>query len=416
MATIVQADTAQGGDKCGPEAVHYQKRGPHRATFKRFSQHYLSNNNESTVPTVAVHTNAASVNDPVNFASFYNAVFNQGYVNLPFTATEMAMTQAEWDGIQAQCSKFRIAGCGFKIFDIQCGQQTVNVSGSTTTVTNQFTQLPKIMIVKDVDHILATMATISPISDPLSNLFNVIVAPGNANSTFASSFATGQLPAVKWIQPCGLGTTFNAEHSFEVTKGGEVHFIGVGDEYNYHWENPDHDRWQSPLFTTNNPAGYDETIRNTLYYDLTDVGSITNAIQQNLATDVNINLKSIPNHHFIRVPPQFNDIGPININLSIYVEYYMTIEWYTGNFITTRNLTGENASMLAGNFIPYPLYRRNMLALGPGAGPPPTLRDRTAGRGTVIVPPKHPQPPQKRPRDQTDGFSIARGTRFVDVE
>lgn len=294
------------------------------------------------------------------------------------------MDASEWDEIQIGASRFRIVDCGFEIARITCSQQTVTTAGSTTTVTNQFTQAPMFMLVKDTDHVLAGMATVNnPTITAPSNCASVNALPGLANKSFPHSFAAGQLPKVYWLQACGAGTVFDTEVSFDVMKGGDIKFLSTSDKYHYHWTNPDHERWQYPFQIGNAPGLNDETIRNTNYYvTVGTVGSVTAAIQQNVATDVNRNLIQVPCSHFIRVPPLYTQLGPVVVAMEVYIEYHMTVEWVPGRYLTTRALTGGDGSALAGNMIPYAEHRRMLMAFAAANEPLPTLRDvESSNRG-----------------------------------
>lgn len=369
-------DSAIGSGDTPPKHFEKDPRPFQRQTFKRICQHYVTNNNASLTPTVTIETNnVPSGFDHVNFGSYYYGAFDQGYVNIPFTNTNMAMDASDWDMVQMSASRIRIVSCGFKIKDITCCQQTVSSVGSTTQVTNQFTDAPRILLIKDVDNVLAQNGTTNdPTANEPGNCNSIILAPGTAAKAFVHSMNAGLLPKVWWMQPSGVGSTFNAELSYDLLKAAEAMLIGRDDQYAYHWENPDKNRWNGPMALTNNDNYYDETVRNTFYYNPTGTGSVATIIQQNLATDVNKNLTGIPMHHFIRVPPIYTAVGPVIINMVMFVEYEMTVEWQTGSYLTTRYIGGTDQSALAGNILPYPEFRRTMLAYAPANRPPPTVQ------------------------------------------
>lgn len=401
MSTPVQSDTAIGIDKLPPITIHGESRDKTVRNYTRVAQHYITNNNTSIAPTVTGPvTNAASSLQEVNFASYYYAIFDQGYVNIPFTSTSMAMDATDWDAIQMDCSSFRVKGCGFSIERITCSQQTVSSNSSTTQITNQFTQAPVIMMIKDLNHELATMGTVQDTSGTPSDLYNVIAAPGNSNKSFPHSFSAGALPKVKWLQPCSAGTTnFNPEVSFDILKGGDIKLLSTSDTYSYHWENPDHHRWQMPMLAGNGDSLNDETVRHTDYYLPAGSESITALIQQNLATNVNRNLLEIPCNHFLRVPPLYTQVDAVTVSMELWIKYHMEIEYFRGNYLTTRNVTGSDASCLAGNLLPLPQFRRPILAFAPSNVPGPTAKRRKDTDQQV--------PNKKRPRDQTDGAAVS---------
>lgn len=374
MANATQVDTAIGIDKFKQEPIQPEIRQHRRQTYRRTCQHYVTNNNTSIAPTVNVVANIPAAATPIQYPSADYAVFDQGYVHIPFTSTAMAMDAADWDEIQIGASRLRIVDCGFEITRITCSQQTVTTAAATTTVTNQFTQAPTMMLVKDEDHVLAGMATIdNPVAIGPSACSSVMVKPGIANKSFPHSFTDGALPKVRWLQACGAGTIFDTEISFDLLKGGHVHLLSTSDTYKYHWTDPDSNRWLAPFQMGNVDTLVDETARNLSYYPGALGGSFTAAILQNVATDVNRNLIAVPVNHFIRVPPLYTQLSAVVVTLEVWIEYSMTIEWVPGRYLTTRALTGGDGSALAGNMIPFAEHRRMMLAFSAGNTPPPTL-------------------------------------------
>lgn len=423
MAEPTHVDTAIGIDKFKQEPIRPEHRTHRRQTYRRTCQHYVTNNNTSTAPTVTIITNGAGTQPVINFGSIYYAAFDQGFVNIPFMSTSMAMDAADWDAIQMEATRFRIVDCGFEITRITCSQQTITSSGATTTVTNQFTQAPTLMLVEDTDHVLQAMATtINPNTTAPSQCATVSTAPGIANKSFAHSFSAGVLPKVWWLQACGLGTVFDAEISFDILKGGKVNLLSTSDVHKYHWTNPDTERWVSPFNMGNYDTLNDETVRGTSFYSNNPgQGSITAAIQQNLATDVNRNLISIPCSHFIRVPPLYTQLGPVTVTLELWIEYSMTVEWVPGRYLTTRALTGGDGSALAGNMLPFAEHRRMMLALSAGNLPPPSAaKDKKRKIDDTQRVPMEWQPPKKyqpsTSKDQTDSAPLRKARRYVDVE
>lgn len=412
-------DTAVGVDKIHEVKVLGENTPPICQTFKRVSQHYATNNNPSTTPSVTIVTNAASGNPVIPFASYFYAVFEQGYYNLPFTSTTMAVDIAEWDAIQLSCSKFRVKGCGFRIFDIAVSQNTATTVGGATTINNQFVSQPTIILVKDNDHILSSNGTISDVTtQPPSTVGNLLVAPGHANNGIPHTFSTGLLPQIQWLQPAALGTvSLDPETGFELLKGGDLRFMHPGDEYSYHWENPDKDRWLGPQITSNDPVLQDETQRNTGFYSPGNPGSITAAIMQNLGTDVQQNLKAVPCGHFLRIPPLYTEIDAITVSMTFWVEYHMEIEWLSGKYLNTRNIAGSNSTVI-GQMLPFPVYKRNLLAYSATNPPLPTLQqqnkkkpDQDKRKASVdqSVPDR-----SKKPRDAVDG--PPKRKRYISVE
>lgn len=403
----VGADTAIGGQLDRSEELPPQERDVIRRTYKRICQHYVTNNNTSTAPTVTIRTNGLSSELPTNFGSYYYGDFDQGYYNIPYIATNMAPDASDWDEIQMSASRLRIHSCGFKIKRLTCSQQVVNSVGSTTTVTNQFTQIPTVMLVKDIDNTLATNGTIADTTavQP-SDCSTVFTTPGFANKSFPHSFAAGALPKVRWLQPSGPASTFNAETSFDVLKGAKIKLLQTGDKYEYMWVNKQK-QWMSPFLVTNDDNLTDETVRNTNFYNPSGTGSVTAAILDNLSTNVKRNMTDIPMAHFIRVPPLYTQVGPVTVSMEIWIEYSMTVEYVTGRYLTTRYIGGTDQSALPGNFLPLPEYRRTMLAFSAFNNPPPTKRGtKRPGDASGTSGPaddKRGRGPPPRGRDQVDG-------------
>lgn len=358
-----------------------------RKTYRQLCQHYVTNNNSSIAPTVTRYANGAGGVDPLNFASDYNLAFDQGFVNIPFTNTNMAMDRSDWDAIQLQAARLRIAKCGFSIKEILCSQQQANSVGSTTTINNQFTQMPKIQLVIDDDHILSQIGTIfNPGTNTLSACQSIFVAPGTANKGYVQSYSAGALPKVWWIQPCTAGTTAaNADLTFNLLKEAHNKFISTGMEYNYEWTNTE-GRWMGPLELGNSISNLtDETTVNNNFYTTGGSNSLTAALMENLATDVFLPMNNVPVSHFIRVPPLYSFVGPVTVLLMLMIEYHMEIEWIPGKYLTTRYTVGSDTSVLPTNMLPYPLYRRTMLAYSEVNPPASTLRQAN-------------EPPRKQPR------------------
>lgn len=376
MANATQVDTAIGINKINQQPIKPEIRHHRRQTYTRVCQHYVTNNNTSIAPTVTLVANVAGGTTPIQFPSADYAVFDQGFVHIPFTSTAMAMDAADWDEIQIGASRLRIVDCGFEIVRLTCSQQTVTAAAATTTVTNQFTQAPTMMLVKDEDHVLAGMATIdnAAVIGP-SACSTIMVKPGIANKSFPHSFAAGALPKITFLQVCGGGTTFDPEVSFDVLKGGHFDLLSTGETYKYHWTDPDGERWLAPFQMGNVNTLVDETARNVSYYPGALGGSFTAAILENLATDVKRNLIPVPVNHFIRVPPLYTQLSAVVVTLELWIKYSMTIEWVPGRYLTTRALTGGDGSALAGNMIPFAEHRRMMLAFSAGNVPTPTLED-----------------------------------------
>lgn len=374
MANATQVDTAIGIDKFKQEPIKPETRHHRRQTYRRTCQHYITNNNTSIAPTVTILPNVPTTIGVIQYPSANYAAFDQGYVHIPFASTAMAMDAADWDEIQIGASRLRIVDCGFEIARITCSQQTVVAAAATTSVTNQFTQAPTLMLVKDDDHVLSGMATIdNPAIVGPSNCSSVMTKPGIANKAFVHSFMNGNLPKVTWLQACGAGTVFDPEISLDLLKGGHVHLLSTSDTYSYNWTDPDENRWLSPFQIGNSDTLIDETARNLNFYPGLAGGSFTAAILQNVATDVNRNLISVPVNHFIRVPPLYTQLSAVVVTMELWIEYKMTVEWVPGRYLTTRALTGGDGSALAGNMIPFAEHRRMMLSFAPGNVPTPSL-------------------------------------------
>lgn len=380
MTDVPGADTAIGGEKFPDTVIEGERLKHRRETYRRTCQHYVTNNNASIAPTVTVRANSdGAIQTPTAFSSDYYADIDQGWVNIPFMNSAMSMDQSDWDEIQCGAARLRFVDCGFTIERMQCMQQTVSTISSTTTVTNQFTQAPAVMLFKDDDHSISTMATTgNPASTALMDLGTLHAAPGIANKAFPGSFNGGLLPNVHILQPCSAGTVnMNAETSFDLQKGGHVTYLQSGNKYTYKWTNPDMHRWMSPMLVGNNEFLLtDETTKQTGFYAPNLFGTFLCAIMPNLATNVNRNLVDIPHSHMMRVPPSFNPSGPIIINMEMLVTYFMTIEWIPGRYLTSRYLLGNDLSILPTNYLPMPNYKRILLANGPENPVLPTDKEK----------------------------------------
>lgn len=366
---------------------------PITVSWKKFSQHYITNNNSASAPAVTYHTNAASLSSVVAFPSFYYAVFDQGYFNIPFTSTTMAATAEQWDSVIQSAAKLRIKSLGFEIVSCQCIQSDVTPAAGTTNITNRFANGQKLMLVIDHNHILASNSTVGNTATATpSNLFDLIASPGTANTDFVTSAqSAGFLPQVRTLQACSAGTTgFDPNKSYSVPSHGEIVWLESGmrsvngrNIYEYHWTNPDTERWTAPNRTANRNPLQDETVVSGSYYQPGFSGTIANQILANMGTDVYRNLTDLPKHHLLKNPPVLGSDAPLYLTFEFKVNYYMEVEYVPIEYLQTRNILGSDSTSLAGNLLPGPLFRRSMLTFGDANPFIPTLeseKDQNKGK------------------------------------
>lgn len=278
----------------------------------------------------------------------------------------MAVNQAEQDAMQANMARFRIVSCGFRILRISASQVECATAGSTTSITNNFSQVPTLMLFKDVDNDMCEFTTIAAAASALPAARTPIIArPGVANQggslndpiqSFPSSFAVGLLPQVDFLYVLAPASPAPSVHDIELLNGGHIEFLNSGAHYAYEWVNPDKTRWLTNFVQGTAAAGAPSdgtTIRPSWAVD------VTSNLVQNVATEVTRNLTMIPTMHLLRAPPLFNDAGPITLNFEVWIEYHYSVEVIEGRYLNGRNtISALTTTILPANMVPYPQFSR----------------------------------------------------------
>nr|QKE54999.1 MAG: hypothetical protein [Parvoviridae sp.] len=325
----------------------------HTQTFKRTFQHYISNNNESQLPT------ATRVDTGTNIGIAYR----EGWYWLPYTHTRAAMTQADRDNIIVTAKRFRIVSNGFKIERLVAMQQEVIPAAATTRVTNTFVQAPAALMFKDSNHDIFEWTYNSAITLPLVTEVPIWQVPqqsttitypnDNFTTPFALSAAQGALNLTMQVPPAPATDGAAAiTQAFSLMHGGNIEMIQSGGKYEYTWHNPVA-QWKSPG-TINTPLTTTSTAHDefgTIVGGSTPPGTSnfpedTVTLYENLATDLTQNVWNGPVLHLMRVPPLFNATGAVTTVMELLVEYHVTVEWEEGNYYQTRINTSADVTYL----------------------------------------------------------------------
>lgn len=360
----VNADTTGGTDSLQNPFKRFKPDSSNHQTkhYKKVTQCYVTNNGTSSAPTVARVTNTTLANAPrTAFPNPAYFVYDQGWYNIPFTNPLMSMNTIDVDELQLQAKKYRLKSCGFTIKRVSASQMQVGTNASTTTITNQFTQVPMVMISKDVDHDLCEQTTLASSTGEPQTWLNVYLAPGAHNlqsgviSCFPTTFANGTMPAVKYALASGAAPVPPTASDFDLMNGGEIEIVSAGGTYEYTWHNKN-PRWMS--FQTVFDV-FDQSTNVVTQQALPQ--NLATVLLQNVATEVNMNQTDAPQMHLIRVPPLFNAAGPVNLNMELWIEYHFSIEVIGGRYLTGRNTTvAPSATVNQGNLLPYPNFYRTL--------------------------------------------------------
>lgn len=347
MAAPVQAQVDQSGTPSGgvpPTSIHGAPKPFERRTYKRMFQHYVTNANTSFVP-VARYTGNNETH-PIDHTT--SAKFKKGWLYIPYEKLNAAMTQGDRDALLINSTKYRVVEQGFSIKKIQVMQQNVTATAAaTTTVRNSFVQAPHIFVHKDSDDLLyehtfvdygtgvndtaPVWRSIAPNNDMKSmyGTFDIALDP-----TTPTPVAT--LQEVSFYLPINAGANPNPidPDGFEIERGPECIMLNSGDKYSYSWQNNNPNTWHSSNGIQ--AGGSEVNIQLQIINNTVDLYS-------QAATDVGINIRDKPKMHLIRVPPLYDAIGPMYLNIELIIEYHLTIEYQPASgylFSRFANTTG----------------------------------------------------------------------------
>lgn len=339
----------------------------HRQRYHRTLQHYITNNNASSTPSVNVTTSNPRI-----------YIYREGWHYIPYSDLRCAMTQAEIDAVMFQAKRYRVVNIGYVVKSFQPIQTQVSTGTGTTSITSNYVTAPKAMLFRDTENemfeltfveLTGTLAFNSPImiagascnrdpagTTPFSKTYAGFTAQANSSS--------GTLPTVQFQLQINdtTGQAQGVVDNFGLENGGDIELISANREWSYKWENPVA-YWATPFRTDTNPTNV-PALWNPL----------TVPIQQNAATQVAQNVWHQPQLHLIRVPPLANELGGVTINIELIVEYFVEIEWEEGKYLFSR--VSSNLSSAIGvvfststntRFMPYPVSRREITeAVEPG--------------------------------------------------
>lgn len=345
MTALPQANvnTVGGGVSDAPAPKLEPKPQPFiTRTFKRTFQHYVHNNNASTVP----------VYDATNLS------WKQGWAWIPYTDPNISMTPQDLTELYTSAKCYRIKEMGFTIKRISCVQQQAKVGAGTTDVTNSFVSAPVVMLFKDTNHEIyhgtydesasITIGTTSPIvlQEPTTN--------NGYQTPFAATLADGSLRLTQYTLRAGFatGAGYPTANTFDLMWGGDIDLLQTGANYSHTWKN-DHERWFSP----NRPTGAMNPGDEAEF--LTTMGAIPSPYQTVMSIANGIPDLDItpPMMHLIRCPPVLDSLGPITVVVELWVEYHCTIEYMPGRYMQNRT-ANAGAQFNTANAVPFPTNNR----------------------------------------------------------
>lgn len=315
-------------------------------------QHYITNNNKSSNPTVTFDTDAS--------------IYQQGWAHIPFTKLRAAMTQADLDTIASEARKYRIVSQGFRIVKFNVMQQQASFSTSTTQTNNSFVQAPCALIYVDDGYELFEQTFGE---HPTGLKFNTPIWGQNADGSnpigsnsqsatpadFVKIFAgfsnppngtSGSLITVQFQLPSSVQMSIN---NFDVMNGGKVEMLQTGQEFEYTWHNPVN-QWINPN------TGVLLTAPSVTINMIKD----TTPLNAQYATGIIENVWKSPVMHLIRMPPLQDALGNITISAEIWIEYHIEIEIETGRFLQSRNITVNSLGPSITQALRYPVSEREI--------------------------------------------------------
>lgn len=360
MAVPPVVNTVGAGIDSSVPTVRFESTNPTRKTqrFARTFQHYISNNNESSGPTITNIAAVANVNPAAKSVK-------EGWYHLPYTYSCMALTQAQRDMIIVGAKRMRVIDAGFEIKRIVAMQQETIPASAGTRVTNTFVQAPAAMVFQDTDNDMFEWTydaneVFGAASTPIWQSSTTLgpKAPNNqGRSVFGIGAGGGTAPLLlTQFIPGGFnpsGTT-NPD-DFSLMNGGDITLVQSGEKFGYTWKNPVA-QWQSPNQRRGTAT---EVLTGQPQFDwqpLTNAGALSASafpddivsLYENIATELTQNVWNGPKMHLIRVPPLFNAAGAVNTIFELYVEYHMTVEWEDGRYLYGRGNQGTDSLIANG--------------------------------------------------------------------
>lgn len=359
MATVANANTAGGATmKDGSQMLEEKPLNRKTFVYKRTLQHYITNNNKSSTPSVSYDTDDAVT------------VYQQGWAHIPFTKINAAMTGQDRDTITAQARKYRIVSQGFRIVKFNAMQQSASFSTSTTQTNNSFVQAPAALIYIDDGHELYELtygeaptgvARQIPIwgnsgedGNPIvPNSSTAGVGLGDMAKIYAgfSNPTDGTSGLLIPVQHQLYSSSQMNINNFDVQNGGKVHLLQSGQEFEYTWHNPV-TQWISPNYgvTLSQPSVTINLIKDTT------------TLNANYGTGVIENVWKPPVMHLIRMPPLQDALGNITLSAEIWIEYTCVVEIETGRFLFSRNIALNSLGQSLTQALPYPVSEREIFS------------------------------------------------------
>lgn len=290
-------------------------------TFRRTFQHHINSYGTSSAETVMTRGNFR--------------VFEQGWYHIPYTNPAATMTSADVDSTMGVCKNWEIIEQGFKIKRINVSQMAATTRPDGTLLQSSFVNNPQVMVWRDTDHDLFedcfAGVNIDATSTPIWKLAGGPNTSGGINFLrpfLPSALLSGEGNSTLREVAFGMQTQGAAPiGAFDILNGGNVDLVGTGGGYEYTWK-PTVRR----LFTKN-PTDLVNGIPGPM-------GDTTYMWKNAAAYEVKYPDLHTPMLHCIKVPPSWDNFGPILLNVELIIEYHFTIAFTRGRYMYSlvRNL------------------------------------------------------------------------------
>lgn len=284
-------------------------------TFRRTFQHHINSFGTSSAETVV------------------NGRYEQGWYHIPYTNTAASMTSADVDATIGVCKNWEVVEQGFKIKRISVSQIGATTRPDGTLLQSSFVNNPQVMVWRDTDHDLfewcCAAAHIDNTGIPIWRLAGGPNTVGGINflrpflhSTLLSGEGSSTLREVAFDPP-NMGNAAPLG-GFDILNGGNVDLIGTGGSYEYTWK-PTVRRLFGQRPVEPLALGLPGPPSDTTYMWQNAAQTQDNAV---LYPDLHT-----PMLHCIRVPPAWDNIGPLLLNVELIVEYHLTIAYTRGRYL-----------------------------------------------------------------------------------
>lgn len=343
-------------------------------TFRRTFQHHINSFGTSSAETCV------------------NGRYEQGWYHIPYTNTAASMTSADVDATIGVCKNWEVIEQGFKIKRISVSQLGATTRPDGTLLQSSFVNNPQVMVWRDTDHDLFEWCCAANHIDNTG--LPIWRVAGGPNSVGGINFLRPFLPSALLsgegnstlrevaFDPPNIGN--NAPlGGFDILNGGNVDMIGTGGSYEYTWK-PTVRRLFGHKPTSPYNLGIPGPPSDTTYM-------WQNAVEVNDVHMQYLDLHS-PVMHCIRVPPAWDNFGPLLLNVELIIEYHISIAFTRGRYLyslVNAGLVVPAAPVLGQalqNRVPYPQNTRRLVVDSGDSALQKTTRKRTLKVPNTIRP------------------------------